>query len=437
VKLYLLKLLSKKLENHSFIKIATRVANNTIKITFDKTNTYYFNLDKSNSFVYKRDNEVISKKFNAPFDIMLHKNISGANIEKVEVFENDRVLKIYFMKEFSYKKIHNVLQLEFTGKNTNAIILDENELIVEALRHIDKSSSFRAVKIGQKLKDLKPFEFTEKEELIEDLDKYFYQAYDNRFKKELEYKKQQSINKINKKIKKTTIFLDELDEIIHKIKEDSGLYDKANLCLRYINEIDIYKRKNIIENNEIIIDGNYSSSSEFVNHLFTKAKRSKAKAKNSVLQKNNLEEKLKFFDKQKRLIENTTSMDKYSMYIPIKKQSKKYPHEVFLYEGFRISVGKNSSENISILKASKKNDYWFHLKDKPSSHVVIHIDKKKPKEDILIKASKYCVDFSANSNGKYLVDWTLRKNVKIIKGSKVSYDNYQTLVILKEDCLED
>lgn len=54
----------------------------------------------------------------------------------------------------SYKKEIVTLQFEFTGKNTNTIIVDENRVILEALRHIDEQSSSRVVKVGIKLLDV-------------------------------------------------------------------------------------------------------------------------------------------------------------------------------------------------------------------------------------------------------------------------------------------
>ena len=43
--------------------------------------------------------------------------------------------------------------MEFTGKHTNIIIF-ENRVILEALRHIDEFSSSRVVKVGIKLEEI-------------------------------------------------------------------------------------------------------------------------------------------------------------------------------------------------------------------------------------------------------------------------------------------
>jgi predicted ribosome quality control (RQC) complex YloA/Tae2 family protein len=433
MKLYILKRLCEKLKQNSFIKVATRINDNTIKIIFDKEEEYYFNLNKANNFVYKKDTkDELSKIYNAPFDLMLYKKFSGSKIKKIEIVNNDRIIRFYCYKSFSYKSINSILQLEFTGKYTNAIILDENLIVQEALRHIDKKTSFRAVKIGNKLEDLKPFDIKEIQEDIKDLDKYFFSVYDKNFQSELDNRKKQSITKIDKNINKTQKILNELINKTKNLENTNKLYEKANIALSCMSKIDIYKTKNVIDGQEIIISGNYSSKEDFVNSLFSKAKKNKAKLKNSVLQKDNLEEKILFFTRQKAIILKAKNLDEYSIYVTSKKNKSKIKLDTFLYNGFRISVGKNSAENITLLKMSKKNDYWFHLQGIASAHVIIHIDKKKPKEDVLIQASKYCVEFSTSSSGRYLVDYTIRKNVKTINGSKVAYDNYKTLVIIKD-----
>ena len=433
MKLYILKLLCEKLQQASFMKVATRINDNTIKIIFDKQEEYYFNLNKASNFVYKKDSkDELSKVYNAPFDLMLHKKFSGSQIEKIEIVGNDRIIRFYCYKSFAYKSMKSILQLEFTGKYTNAIILSEDEVILEALRHIDASKSFRAVKIGAKLGGLKAFEIKETVEELGDLDAYFLGIYNKNFQNELESRKKQSILKIDKSIAKTQKILDKLINETNSLDNTNRLYEEANVALMYMSEIDIYKSKNLIDGQTIIVNGNFSSKEEFVNSLFARAKKNKAKLKNSVLQKDNLEDKISFYERQQGIIEKAKSLDEYSLYIPAKKNKTKTKVDTFLYQGFRISVGKNSAENIVLLKMSKKNDYWFHLQGIASSHVIIHIDAKKPKEDVLIQASKYCVDFSVSSKGRYLVDYTIRKNVKTISGSKVAYDNYKTLVIIKD-----
>ena len=75
------------------------------------------------------------------------KKFTNSKIESIEIYNNDKIINIKVNSSSSYKKENLILQLEFTGKYTNIIILDENRTILEALRHIDEYSSFRVVKV--------------------------------------------------------------------------------------------------------------------------------------------------------------------------------------------------------------------------------------------------------------------------------------------------
>ena len=81
-----------------------------------------------------------------------------------------------------------------------------------------------------------------------------------------------------------------------------------------------------------------------------------------------------------------------------------------------------SKGNITLLQEAKKNDIWLHVKDLPSSHVIICTEKQNVPEPILVFAAKLCVDFSMTQKGGYLVDYTKRKNVKPFDGANVAYE---------------
>ena len=94
-----------------------------------------------------------------------------------------------------------------------------------------------------------------------------------------------------------------------------------------------------------------------------------------------------------------------------------YKRHVFLY-GFLFSLTKKSEE-----------DFWFHLKDRASTHVIVKSNKQNLSDEVVLFASKLCVQFSTKSSGSYEVDYTKRQNVKIQNGAFVNYINYKTKVI--------
>jgi predicted ribosome quality control (RQC) complex YloA/Tae2 family protein len=135
-----------------------------------------------------------AKRYTAPFDVLLGKRFSNAKIESMEVEEGNRIWRIGVLASSSYKALRTTLQLEFTGRNTNAIILDENESVLEALRHIDSNVSFRSVKVGEVLEKLPPKELKEKPfEFEGSIEAYLKASYEKRLHVKLEEIKKQKL----------------------------------------------------------------------------------------------------------------------------------------------------------------------------------------------------------------------------------------------------
>ena len=81
MKAFVLAKIAKKLKTYKFIKKALRVDENLILLQFDN-DRFYFDLTKGNSMVYKKHhNENIKKDFNAPFDILLAKDLSHLRLQ--------------------------------------------------------------------------------------------------------------------------------------------------------------------------------------------------------------------------------------------------------------------------------------------------------------------------------------------------------------------
>ena len=204
MKYYILKKLTEHLTNYKNIKYIKRVDNNTLKIEFNNQNIYYFDLSKGNGSVYKKENnDNIKKDFNAPFDVILHKRFTSSNIKSIQLLNDDKIIHIVVQSKSAYKTETTVLQMEFTGKNTNVIILDENNIILEALRHIDEWSSVRVVKVGIRTYSIgkTKFSFFEKKE-IKDIDTFLLEIYSKKEKQELDNIKKQKYIQLNKQIKK-------------------------------------------------------------------------------------------------------------------------------------------------------------------------------------------------------------------------------------------
>ena len=187
---------------------------------------------------------------------------------------------------------------------------------------------------------------------------------------------------------------------------------------------------------KIIFPKNAKSVTNSANIFFDNAKRFKQKAKNIYIERENLSAKIDFFKKLSNLIKTSKSIDEINFYYPkqkrVKKEKKFTDFETFFVDEYKILIGRNQKENIKILKLAKANDIWMHLKDRPSSHIIIQTNKKNLPKRVLEIGAKLCVDFSVEYSGNYLVDYTTRKDIKIQNGANVLYYNYKTIGVLKD-----
>lgn len=441
MKLYELKAIAKRLNNFTFISRAGRIEDNTLEIMFDKSESYFFNMTRGNSFIYKAPSQRPLQGYNAPFDTLLHSLMSGGKLISVEIPNDDRILRFTIAPKSSYKDKIIYLQLEFTGKNTNAILIDDNEVIIEALRHIDADSSFRVIRPGMELLAIPPFERKEEEQQIEDVDSYLEEKFRQIEAKKLLEMKKQKLSTVAKKVKK-------FEQLLNKLPDEKKLTQMAlehknygNLILANLYQIKPYdtKLKTFdFEGNEVTItlpkDVKVNRMSDY---YFNLSKRAKSKAKNVHIEQENLSSKKAFYENIYYALEQANTPYELELLVPkraksLRKKEKLREGELFWIEGYKVLVGRNSNENQKLLEIAKANDLWMHIRDVPSSHVIIKTDKQNLPDSVIHAAAKLCVDFSVKNPGDYEVDYTKRKFVKVQEGSNVFYNKYDTIRVTKE-----
>jgi predicted ribosome quality control (RQC) complex YloA/Tae2 family protein len=419
------------------ISAASRVEDNIVKIVFDRSFTVFVDLTKGDSHLFMKDDFKRAKNYNAPFDVLLNKRFANAHIQGFEVVRANRILRIKTALNSSYKSSLTTLQLEFTGRNTNCIILDENEIVLEALRHIDSHVSSRSVKVAERLEPLAPREFNEPPSRVEDVEKFLCEEFQLRSKKRLLHVKNQKLLLVQKKI-------DKLQQKLDKLEEEKVFEEKANtyslwgtLVLSNLEKIKDYQKEVFLTDFEgqkvhIIFPKEAKTPTHGANLLFHESKKLKKKVKSLYIERENLQTKRDFFKKLQMLINKSDDENELNILLPKQKKTKKdrseqKNYETFFLNGFKIMLGKNEKGNVILLKEAKKSDIWMHLKGIPSSHVIIKTDKQNIPQDIIDFAAKLCVEFSIDKVGTYLVDYTQRRNVKVVDGANVTYVNYKTL----------
>ncbi|MFV0481326.1 MAG: NFACT family protein [Campylobacteraceae bacterium] len=282
MKYYELLLCTKFLNNFSFISLIKRVDDNVLKIVFDNKNPIYVDLKKGSSTLFICENFQNSKIYQAPFDVVLHKRFSSAKIQSIKTLENNRVLEIKVSQMGSYKKTDSTLLLEFTGRNTNAIILDEEDVVVEALRHIDKNTSYRFVKVGEKLEPLLGIKINEKQVEIKDVKEFLEEVYKNRQNANLQNLKTQKRFALHKKIEKFQELLTNLDDEKELLKNAEKSHKMAVVLLSNKYALNDYDKEFTLTNldgSEISykLDKDIKTLQEAINGYFEKSKKLKKK----------------------------------------------------------------------------------------------------------------------------------------------------------------
>lgn len=426
------------LQGKKFISHIKRAGDNLFKICFDGDETLFFDMDKTSSNIHKNAAFTESKTYKAPFDVVLAKRFVKSKILNISVPQNNRILCLRAELSAGYKRLVSEIYFEFTGRFTNVIITDEAGVILEALRHFD--NDFRSIRVGKKLIPLPAREIKEqKVARIGDFSAFFEEEFKSLNERKIASLKNVKLARIEKKTEVLSQSLKELPSTAELLRQAELFSLRADLLKENLYKIKDYER-------HILLVSSAGERVEFdiqdppkiaLSQLYAEAKRLRNKSANLHLEEQNLKSKLKFYESLRELIQNAQSEQELEILFPCKRivqeRRKEGEQDVqnFYLGDFKISVGKNERGNIRLLKNSGKEDLWFHLKDAPSAHVIVKTNKQNLSEEAVQMAAKICVNFSVKESGKYLVDYTKRRNVKINEGAFVNYVNFKTISVLK------
>ncbi|SDM74656.1 Rqc2 family fibronectin-binding protein [Lachnospira pectinoschiza] len=114
-----------------------------------------------------------------------------------------------------------------------------------------------------------------------------------------------------------------------------------------------------------------------------------------------------------------------------KKNSKKISSKPLHYissDGFDIYVGKNNSQNDELtFKFANANDWWFHAKQMPGSHVVLRTNGKEVPDRAFEEAAALAAYYSKGRElEKVEIDYVVKKEVKKPAQAKPGYVVYYT-----------
>jgi len=438
MKLSHLKQIRQYLQKFKKITAIHRVSDTIVRIVFDKDDTLYFNMQRSNSSIFKCKEYPRSKVYNAPFDVILAKRFNRSTILDVSLVNEDKIIRFKTALSSAYKEEISYLQFEFTGKYTNVIILDENKIVLEALRHVDLFASFREVRVGQKLLDVPPAPFVAKEYPLEDVEAFLYGVYEKEQSTKLQSLKKQKIALLNKKLKKLQKLYAQLESQEALEKEAQKYEHYGNLILSNAQNIKPYATKIVVNDYdgstiEIALEKPHATPFSISEMFFTKSKKAKQRAKHLHIEEESLRSKIEHIKLFINTVAEAKDSAKIELLFPKKVQNKKVKTndsiETFWIEGYKVELGKNEKGNIAVLQNAKARDIWLHLRERPSCHVIIHTDKQQLPQNIIKAAARLCVDFTTTAKDRYLVDYTPRREVTIQNGANVLYNKYKTIEV--------
>lgn len=109
----------------------------------------------------------------------------------------------------------------------------------------------------------------------------------------------------------------------------------------------------------------------------------------------------------------------------------------FEYEipgGWKILAGKTDADNDRLsIKFARPNDWWFHVRGMPGSHVILQVppDSEPDREILKIAAAVAAYHSKARSGGMVAVSATRAQNVSKPRGAKPGTVQIRKEIVLK------
>lgn len=111
-----------------------------------------------------------------------------------------------------------------------------------------------------------------------------------------------------------------------------------------------------------------------------------------------------------------------------KEKSKSKPFHYRSTDGYDIYVGKNNYQNDELsFKFATGNDWWFHAKGMPGSHVIVKSNNEELPDRVFEEAGRLAGFYSkGRGNEKVEIDYLQKKNLKKPSGAAAGFVVYYT-----------
>ena len=119
-----------------------------------------------------------------------------------------------------------------------------------------------------------------------------------------------------------------------------------------------------------------------------------------------------------------------------KEKISSKPYHYISSDGYHIYVGKNNIQNEELtFKFATGNDWWFHAKGVPGSHVIVKTNGESDMPDATFEEAGRLAAFYSKNRGqdRVEIDYIQKKNVKKPSGGKPGFVVYYTNFSLQID----
>ena len=399
----------------------------------------------------------------SPFVLFLRKRLANAVLQKIEKFENERILRLAFAAQTEIGESENYsLIVQLTGRSANIFLLDANDFVLDSLRENSGEgqeiagkfappfrAGERAAKAGDEI--FPQGDFTN---LSEALDTHFQEI---EAEKQFRSRVKSFESRLNQELKKREKLLQKLNQDL----ENHGDAEKwkrfgdlilANLA-NAVREGEKVLVTDFYDENvplvEIEIDENLSltEAAERFFKRYTKARNAEEEISKrlEVLhseifelkeQKARLDEAVETRD-ETILEEFSSGKSEQRASNSKEKSADKFSgaRNYLSSDGFEILVGKGSKDNDFLtFRVAKSSDLWLHAADYPGSHVVVkNPNRGEIPQKTLIEAAQLAAFFSrAKAESKVAVHYAQKKFVNKPKGAVaglVSLSSFKTILV--------
>ncbi len=396
------------------------------------------------------------------FCAFLRSRLNDARIERLSQLDDERIVRIGFVKRDKEATRRYTLVAELTGKSSNVILLDEDGVVLDALRYFHPGAA-RTVVPGVRLAPLTlPEGLSMKEEEItpqegetwnQAADRYYSRLVDA---EELEAEKRLLRQVIKRAAQRAKRKLENLIGDRQKAEADIQCSRLGELLLANFKRIE--KGMTGIEVEDyyatppqrvrIPLDPALSPR-ENVDRYFKRAR----KAKTALAM---LKDRIPEVEREIEYIEGLlcewecmeTREDAEALreelieagYLrppagegtgrPVAEPVRRFLSK----DGFEILCGKSGRGNdLLVRRYASRGDLWFHAKGVPGAHVLLKTGGRRPTEEAVEEAACIAAYYSkARSSAKVEVVFTDAANVQKPKGARpgmVTVREYRTVVV--------